>query len=167
MSLCPAAILRCDHSNEILTIVFAHGSVCFAAYSKLYFYYILIWRSFEKRRARGGRKEEGVVCIQIMHRRGFVSSRKTAMTWKRRDADIKRKQTVNETIETITSIQFLNSYGKKVMNNKQPQKPQSVRFPFNYSTYSNQECLSFDRLQIRKYRDEAINETLKFYGKYC
>ena len=52
------------------------------------------------------------------------------------------------------------------MNNKQQQKPQSVRFPFNYSTYSTQECLSFDRLQIRKYRDEAINETHKFYGKY-
>ena len=81
----------------------------------------MIWRSFEKRRARGGRKEEGVVCIQIMHRRGFVSSRKTAMRWKRGDADIKRKQRVNE---TITSIQFLNSYGKKVMNNKHPQKPQ-------------------------------------------
>ena len=98
LNLCPAAILRCDHSNEILTILLAHGSVCFAAYSKLQFSYILIWRSFEKSRARGGRKEEGVVCIQIMHRRGFVSSRKTAMRWKRRVADIKRKQRVNETI---------------------------------------------------------------------
>lgn len=98
--------LRCDHSNEILTIVLAHGSVCFAAYFKLKFSYILIWSSFEKSRARGGRKEEGVVCIQIMHRRGFVSSRKTAIRWKRRDADIKRKQRVNETIETITLIQF-------------------------------------------------------------
>ena len=98
LNLCPAAILRCDHSNEILTILLAHGSVCFAAYSKLQFSYILIWRSFEKSRARGGRKEEGVVCIQIMRRRGFVSSRKTAMSWKRRVADIKRKQRVNETI---------------------------------------------------------------------
>ena len=106
LNLCPAAILRCDHSNEILTILLAHGSVCFAAYSKLQFSYILIWRSFEKSRARGGRKEEGVVCIQIMRRRGFVSSRKTAMRWKRRVADIKRKQRVNETIETITLIQF-------------------------------------------------------------
>lgn len=106
LSLCPAAILRCDHSNEILTIVLAHGSVCFAAHSKSYFSYILIWRSFEESRARGGRKEEGVVCIQIMHRRGFVWSRITAMRWKRRVADIKRKQRVNETIETITLIQF-------------------------------------------------------------
>ena len=108
LNLCPAAILRCDHSNEILTILLAHGSVCFAAYSKLQFSYILIWRSFEKSRARGGRKEEGVVCIQIMRRRGFVSSRKTPMRWKRSVADIKRKQRVNETIDTITLIQFFN-----------------------------------------------------------
>lgn len=108
LNLCHAAILRCDHSNEILTILLAHGSVCFAAYSKLQFSYILIWRSFEKSRARGGRKEEGVVCIQIMRRRGFVSSPKTAMRWKRSVADIKQKQRVNETIDTITLIQFFN-----------------------------------------------------------